>query len=129
LKKIYLIEFGQTLKTYGFKKSDRILKHSEFERISNRGKAVQDQFFIVVYSPGDRGHSCIGITVSKRVGNAVVRNYLKRIIREIFRLNRNHIAGQWDINVIARKKAANLSYQQALQALKILFSKFKGDRH
>jgi ribonuclease P protein component len=117
------------LKKYAFKKSDRILKHSEFGRISNFGKTVQDQFFIIVYYPSGYRHLRLGITVSKRVGNAVTRNRLKRFIREIFRVNRKCITGYMDINVIARKNAATLSYQQALHSLKMLFNKLKGDGH
>ena len=50
----------------------------------------------------------IGITASRKVGNAVVRNRLKRSVREWFRRNRNALAGDIDMVVIARKPAAAL---------------------
>jgi ribonuclease P protein component len=117
------LKAGPILKSYGLTKSDRILKHSGFVRISASGNAVRDQYFIVVFSQCHEDRTRLGITVSKRVGNAVARNRLKRFIREIFRVNRDLIDGHWDLNVIAKKDAAGLSYQEALQALKLLFCK------
>ena len=117
------------MKQYGFKKSERLLKRSEFQRVSNLGKTVQDRFFLIVYHGCDRQQSRIGLTISKKVGNAVTRNRLKRYIREFFRVNKDDIAPCFDINVIARRNAAALSYQQALQSLKMLFSKLKGNGH
>jgi ribonuclease P protein component len=111
------------LKRFGFTKSDRILKHSGYVRISNSGKALRDQFFILAVSQNSEKQSRLGITVSKRVGNAVVRNRLKRIIREIFRINRDLINGRCDLNVIAKKDAAGLSHEKILQSLALLFGK------
>ena len=118
---------GRKLKTHAFKKSDRLLRHSEFVKLSNAGRSIQNSFFIVAYYSNGRNHSRIGITASRRVGNAVTRNRLKRIIREFFRVNRDCIIGCMDINIIAKKNAANLSYQQASQSLKALFSRLKED--
>jgi ribonuclease P protein component len=114
------------LKSLGFTKADRILKHSRYMRISASGKTVRDQYFIIAYSKSCEDRTRLGITVSKRVGNAVVRNRLKRIIREIFRVNRDLIDGHWDLNVIAKKDAAGLSYHNALQSLKLLFCRIDG---
>jgi ribonuclease P protein component len=122
----FRLKAGQILKSSGLKKSDRILKHSGYVRLSASGKAVRDQYFIIAFAKSREGRTRLGITASKRVGNAVVRNRLKRIIREIFRISRNLIDGHWDINVIAKKDAAGLSYQEALQALKRLFCKIDG---
>ncbi len=63
------------------------------------------------------------MTVSKRVGQAVVRNRVKRLIREIFRTHRHLISGDWDINVIAKKQAASITYSQALHSLTQLLGK------
>ena len=111
------------MKRYGFTKSDRILKHSGYSNLTRFGKTIRDQFFIVVYANGYNERSRLGITVSKRVGNAVMRNRLKRVIREFFRLNRDLIKGHWDFNVIAKKDAADLSHHQAFLALTQLFGK------
>ncbi|MCU0599498.1 MAG: ribonuclease P protein component [Desulfobacterales bacterium] len=111
------------MKRYGFTKSDRILKHSGYSSLSQLGKTVRDQFFIIVFANGNNQRSRLGITVSKRVGNAVMRNRLKRVVREFFRLNRDLIKGHWDFNVIAKKDAADLTHHQAFLALMQLFGK------
>jgi ribonuclease P protein component len=120
---LFDLKSGCRLKRYGFTKSDRILKHSGYSSLSRYGKTVRDQFFIVVYASGRDEWSRLGITVSKRVGNAVTRNRLKRIIREFFRLNKELVKGHWDFNVIAKKDAAGLSHHQAFLALTQLFGK------
>ncbi|MFZ2631893.1 MAG: ribonuclease P protein component [Desulfosalsimonadaceae bacterium] len=98
------------LRSFGLKKTQKILKRPEFIRLSQSGKKLQDSCFIVIYTKGD-GPTRFGITVSKRVGNAVVRNRVKRLVREWFRLHRANWNGCWNLNVIAKKKAAELSLQ------------------
>lgn len=78
---------------------------------------------MVVYTHNRHEKSRVGITVSKRVGNAVARNRLKRIIREIFRVNRGLIHGHWDLNVIVKKGAADLSHQEVSLSLTQVFAK------
>jgi ribonuclease P protein component len=94
---------------YSFPKAARILKRSEFIRLSKSGTKIQNRHFIFLFSRSCREHSRIGITVSRKVGDAVVRNRIKRLIRENFRRMRPMIVGAWDINIIAKRNAANLS--------------------
>jgi ribonuclease P protein component len=104
-----------------FKKADRILKHSDFVLCSDQGKRVSDRFFVIVYMPGRFDRPRMGVTVSKRLGNAVARNRLKRLTREYFRLNRERIEGVWDINIIAKKSASTLSSADVFASLGGLF--------
>ncbi len=103
---------------FWFTKADRLRKRSEFLRLANRGKRIQDQYFIAVYAPSQIQRTRLGVTVARQVGNAPTRNRIKRLSREYFRLNRQTIAGHWDINIIAKKKAANLSSEQAFLSLR-----------
>jgi ribonuclease P protein component len=103
---------------FWFTKADRLRKRSEFLRLANRGKKIQDQYFIAVYSQSRIQRTRLGVTVARKVGNAPTRNRIKRLSREYFRLNRQTITGHWDINIIAKKKAANLSSEQAFLSLK-----------
>lgn len=108
-----------TVKTEGFfirarfTKSDRLRKRREFVDLSRRGKSVSDRYFILSFQPNGRDRSRLGITVTKKVGNAVIRNRLKRIVREFFRHNRSRINGSLDINVIVKQSAAGVSSQRA----------------
>lgn len=113
---------------YGYTKADRILKRSEFQRLFLQGRKVQNRYFIAVFSPGQFQRSRLGVTVAKKVGNAATRNRIKRFSREYFRRNRHRITGYWDINIIARKEAAELSSEQAYQSLGNLLKKISGSK-
>jgi ribonuclease P protein component len=63
----------------------------------------------------------VGITVSKKVGPAVIRNRIKRVCREFFRHNRQGLVGAWDINFIAKRSAAQASRKQAWDSLNEIF--------
>ncbi len=73
-------------------------------------------------------HSRLGITVPARVGNAVVRNRIKRRLREIFRLNRPAIAAGWDIVVNPRAQAAEAEFLKLAREFLRLLPKEAGER-
>jgi len=93
------------------------------------GKKIQDSTFIVIYSDGRFEKNRIGITVSKKSGNAVKRNKIKRLIREHFRLNRDKVAEFMDINVIAKKNSGKISTDMVFKSLDGIFKKIirRGD--
>jgi ribonuclease P protein component len=109
------------LRSFTFSKADRLLKRHEFLRLSASGKRVQNRYFIANFGQGRAQRSRLGITVTKKVGNAVARNRIKRCVREYFRLNRHRLRGNWDINVIAKKSAAGLPSSLAFSSLENLF--------
>jgi len=92
-----------------FPKSARLRKRPEFQNLSRTGKKVHSPNFIVISTNNERGESRLGITVSSKIGNAVVRNRIKRVVREFFRRRRHEWVVASDIVVIARKGAAALS--------------------
>jgi len=114
---------------FGFSKADRILNRSEFIELSKIGKKIQNKQFILIYAPGRVNRTRLGITVSKKVGRAVERNRIKRQTREFFRLNRQHISGFWDINIIARKEAAGLSSDGIQSSLKSVIEKIQREKN
>ncbi|MBF0301592.1 MAG: ribonuclease P protein component [Desulfamplus sp.] len=106
-----------------FPKTDRILKRSQFVKLSLLGKMVQTRYFMAVILDGESVNNRIGITVSKKVGNAVERNRIKRIVREYYRHRKETISGNRDINIIARKYASHLPNAQVPDELDKLFRK------
>ena len=120
---ILAIEGKYFLRFFAFTKADRILKRSDFLRISRCGIKLQNRYFVVLFCPGRFKRTRLGVTVSKKVGNAVERNRIKRILREYFRLNGHKITGFWDINIIAGKEAAGLTSDLALLSLQKIFDR------
>lgn len=112
-------------KTEGFHPSDRLLRRAEYLSVSKTGKKVQDPYFILIYQMGQTDRPRLGVTVSKRVGKAVTRNRLKRLIREFFRKNRFALETNWDINIIAKPAAASLTARRVQDSLAGLFSRIR----
>ena len=108
---------------YSFKKEDRLRKRQEYLELQQKGKKISNPFFIALVVPGKTHRTRLGITASKKVGQATVRNRLKRLSREYFRHNRNHFKHDWDINLIVKQKAANLPSEKVFSALKDIFDR------
>ena len=95
---------------FSFKKSERILKNEDYTSVRLSGVSRYTKHFRVTYMPNDSGITRLGITVSKKIGNAVKRNRIKRVLRELFRLNKSFFPDGYDIVIVARKDASHLSY-------------------
>jgi len=111
------------LREYSFPKSHRIKKRRDYIELSKSGNRIQDRYFIVLYKKNQLLGSRLGITVSKKVGGAVNRNRLKRIIREAYRLNRKHLTEHIDINIIVKKLASNIQFEIVLPSLKTILDR------
>ena len=85
-----------------FPSDSRLLKSEEFRRVREFGRKFHTSHFIIYVDIHNDGGVRMGITVSRKVGNAIKRNRVKRLIREFFRLNRQEI-GPSDISIIAKR--------------------------
>lgn len=74
-----------------FPKRLRLLRASEFERVFGARNSVGNSHFVLFGTANDVGFARLGITVSRRVGNAVARNRWKRLLREAFRLSQHEL--------------------------------------
>jgi ribonuclease P protein component len=93
-------------------RSRRIRKRAEYLQLQRSGRRRVCRSFVVITRPATSQGSRIGITASRRTGGAVVRNRVKRLVREFFRNYRWNLTPQKDVLVIARPQAANLSYDE-----------------
>ncbi len=81
-----------------------IKSNSDFRRLYNRGKAVTDPALVIYYTKNRAGICHIGITTSKKIGNAVERNRSRRVIKEAFRKVCPQLEPCYDIVLVARSK-------------------------
>ena len=93
--------------THKLTKDERLRKRPEYLALGECGRKVASRNFLIVYRSTGSVPPRLGITVSRKVGNAVVRNRLKRFLREFFRLHKELFANA-DFNIIARQGAALL---------------------
>ena len=86
-----------------------IKENSDFKRLYYRGKSVVKKNIAVYYRKNRFSCNRLGITVSPKVGNAVVRNRVRRLIKENYRLLQGLCVG-YDIVIVSRKRAADASF-------------------
>ena len=97
---------------FSFSKLDRLSKRPEFEKVLAEGKNNRAGKLFTVFSlPNGLDRKRLGIIASKKVGNAVARNRVKRTIREIFRQIKHQIIPSTDIVVISGKEMVFESYK------------------
>lgn len=100
------------------KKEYRIKANKEFQQIYKNGKSFANrQFIIYKYKNQDIDHFRIGLSVSKKIGNAVIRNRVKRYIRQVFTELKEDINDQYDYIIIARKPVAEMDFFQVKKSL------------
>jgi len=93
-----------------FPKKYRLLRRVEFRRVYEEGERRSASVCTAFFRPNGLAETRLGITVPVRVGKAVLRNRIKRRVREVFRQNRQALAEGWDIVVNPRKSAATMPY-------------------
>lgn len=95
------MEFTSTLK-----------KNYEFRRLYSKRKSCANAYLVVYCRKNRSGRNRIGYTVSNKVGHAVVRNRIRRRLREIYRLHEREIARGYDLVVVSRVRACAADYHQ-----------------
>ena len=86
-------------------------KNKEFAAVYEKGKSKADKFLVFYVLENNSSKNRIGVSVSKKVGNSVVRHRLKRLIKESYRCNEFKFKDGYDIVFIARKGAVDQSYK------------------
>ena len=97
--------------------SESLKKYGDFQRVYKRGRSYANKYLIMYVLKQDVQENRIGISVSKKVGNSVVRHRITRLIRESYRLNEQTFVGGLDIVVIARPGAKERSFFEIESAL------------
>ena len=92
--------------------SSSLKENSLFRRLYAKGKSAAGSCLVVYCRKNGTGTNRVGYTVSKKLGGAVVRNRIRRRLREIYRTHEEEFLPGRDIVVVARSRAAAASYRQ-----------------
>ncbi len=97
--------------------SESLKKNRDFQNVYRRGKSYANKYLVMYVLPNQTDRNRLGISVSKKVGNSVIRHHLTRLVRESYRLHEDMFNSGLDIVVIARTTAADISYHEVESAL------------
>lgn len=111
----------------GFDKSRRILKRGEFLAAQKAGRRLHaPHFVVVVHDRGDAQPPRLGLVTSRKAGNAVRRNRVRRVVREVFRLHPEVFPVGCDVVVIARESIPPLAFSEARGEICAAFARRRG---
>ena len=99
------------------KKFNSLKKNSDFKLVFGERKSVGNKYLVMYIKDNNLESNRVGIQVSKKVGNSVVRHRITRLIRESARLNMEKFRQGLDIVIVAKPSAKGRSYQEIESAL------------
>ena len=97
--------------------SESLKKNRDFQNVYKKGKSYANRYLVMYVLKNDTERNRLGISVSKKVGNSVIRHHVTRLIRESYRLSEEHFRCGYDIVVIARTSAKDKNYHDVESAL------------
>jgi ribonuclease P protein component len=97
--------------------SEALKKNHQFQNVYQNGKSYANKYLVMYVWENSSDINRIGISVSKKVGNSVVRHRITRLVRESYRLHENIFNSGLDIVIIARPGAAAVGYKEVESAL------------
>jgi len=105
------------------KKKDIVKTKEEFNDIIKNGLCKKNKYFVIYNIENKKGYDCFGISVGKKIGNAVVRNKYKRKIRSIIDIYRKLYVNSKDYIIILRSSALSISFDEMKENLFFLLGK------
>ena len=103
------------------KKKEIIKKSNDYTKVINKNNKLKNKYYSLFYIKSD--NTLFGISIPKKIGNAVIRNKNKRQIKNIIDNNKNNIQNGYNYVIIIRKEILSLSYQEKEHELINLFKK------
>lgn len=100
--------------------SESLKKNKDFQNVYHNGKSYANRFLVMYVLENETNRNRVGISVSRKVGNSIVRHRITRLIREGYRLQEDMFDSGLDIVVIARGNARDAAYWDIAKALKHL---------
>lgn len=89
---------------------ERIRKQKDFNLLYRKGNRFRGKYFNLVFLSNDLNFSRMAVVASKKVGNAVIRNKVKRRMRTLFRRNKELLENSWDLVIISKQRIKDASW-------------------
>lgn len=97
--------------------SESLKKNRDFQIVYRQGKSYGNKYLVMYLLANNLSKNRVGISVSKKVGNSIVRHHLTRLIRESYRLQEDQFLCGYDLVIIARAAAKGKTYHEIESAL------------
>lgn len=109
----------------GLRPAERLRRSSEYQRVFQHGKKLVSPTFVLYVLPTSELCSRLGMAVSRQVGKAVVRNRVKRRLRELFRRHKALLQPACDVVFVARRGAAEASLEEFTRQFLVLLRRYQ----
>ncbi len=122
---LFLFIYGEILKRSSFSKKERLVSNEQFRAVLARKLRARNGLLTLYMAENDCGYPRLGVSVGKSCGGAVVRNRLKRLLREAFRQNRDRLPAGFDYLLMISPDFAKLNGSKGVgdQLRKLTFEK------
>lgn len=104
-------------------KVEIIKRNEEFQRVFEKGHSIYGRYLVVYFLHTALDYNRFGFCVGKKTGNAVVRNRIKRLMREAIRTTEISSSGGWDILLVARKSTYQTSLDNIISEIRHILDK------
>jgi len=104
-------------KDEGLRREERLRRKRDFATIAKEGTRRHTKNFLIIARKNEQGFSRVGAVASKKLGEAVERNRVKRLMREFFRRNKHRLPSSTDYVIVGKKGAQGLQYAQVVDEL------------
>lgn len=108
-------------------KRGRLSRSAEFDRVFRQGRSLANRVLVLYAFPrSEEGESRLGLSVSRKVGGAVERNHVKRLLREAFALESGQLPDNLDVVVVARPEARAVAERDGLAGIQAALAELIG---
>ncbi len=97
--------------------TDSLKKNSDFQNVYRNGKSCANRYLVMYTLENGTRYNRLGISVSKKVGNSVIRHRIKRLVKESYRMHETIFKRGFDLVIIARVSAKKMSYLETESAV------------
>lgn len=109
--------------------NERLRKNQDFKKVYSKGKSVVNKYLVMYYLKNNLPYNRVGFSISKKVGNSVTRNRVRRLMKESLRLDSMDVKNGYDLIFVARVRMNQADYRTVAKSLHHLLKKIRRDKN